>query len=78
MKIAFAIFVLIHGLIHILGFAKAFHLAEVSQLTQPISRAADLLWPIAAIRFAVSAAFLFFTIDFWRGVGLMGILHHRG
>ena len=33
-----AILLAVHGLIHLMGFAKAFGYAELPQLTQPISR----------------------------------------
>lgn len=46
----------VHGLIHLMGFAKAFGFAELPQLTQPISRAWGLAWLAAAILVLVSAA----------------------
>lgn len=49
MKAAYLILIAIHGLIHVLGFVKAFSLAEVSQLTTPISRPIGLLWILAAM-----------------------------
>lgn len=38
----------VHGLIHLMGFAKAFGFAELPQLTQPISKPMGLLWLLAA------------------------------
>jgi hypothetical protein len=38
---------LLHGLIHLTGFAKAFGYAELPQLTQPISREWGLVWLLA-------------------------------
>jgi hypothetical protein len=49
MRIAFNGLLLIHGLIHLLGFAKAFGLAELAQLSQPISRPLGVLWLAAAL-----------------------------
>jgi hypothetical protein len=40
--------VVLHGLIHFLGAAKAFGLAELPQLRQPISHAMGLVWLAAA------------------------------
>jgi hypothetical protein len=37
----------LHGLIHAMGFAKAFGYAELPQLTQPISREMGVLWLLA-------------------------------
>lgn len=39
----------LHGLIHAMGFAKAFGYAELPQLQQPISRATGKGRPAAAI-----------------------------
>src|SRR5215472_6154084 len=59
MTLAFAIFLVIHGLIHLFGFAKAFGLAELPQLHQNISLLAGVLWLIAAALFVAAAACLF-------------------
>lgn len=45
-----------HGLIHLMGFAKAFGYAVLPQLTQPISTAWGVVWLAAAILLAASAA----------------------
>jgi ssRNA-specific RNase YbeY (16S rRNA maturation enzyme) len=38
MTLAFVIFLVVHGLIHLMGFAKASGFAELPQLTQSISQ----------------------------------------
>ena len=38
----------LHGLIHLMGFAKAFGYAELPQLMQPISREWGVVWLLAA------------------------------
>jgi len=48
----------VHGLIHLMGVAKAFGLADLPQLTQPISRAWGLAWLLAAGLVVVTAAML--------------------
>jgi hypothetical protein len=47
-----------HGLIHLMGFAKAFGYANVPQLTQPISRPIGLMWLAAAFLVVASAVML--------------------
>ena len=42
-KIIFILIVVFHGLIHLLGFLKAFDLAKINKLTRPISR--FTYWP---------------------------------
>lgn len=51
LRYLFVFIVCIHGLIHLLGFLKAFQLSEVSQLAQDISRPAGILWLIAMVLF---------------------------
>jgi len=48
MKILFAVFLIVHGLIHLMGTAKAFGVAEIPQLTQQIVRPLGALWLLAA------------------------------
>jgi hypothetical protein len=45
----------IHGVIHVLGFAKAFGFAELPQLTAPISRPLGCLWLSAAVLMLATA-----------------------
>jgi len=48
MKTFFAVFLVVHGLIHLLGTAKAFDVADIPQLTQQIARPLGILWLLAA------------------------------
>ncbi len=48
----------LHGLIHVMGFAKAFGFAALPQLTQPITRAWGVTWLIAACLLSTTAAML--------------------
>ncbi len=49
MKIAYIIIVILHGLIHLIGPAKAMGWAENSPISAPISRPTGLLWLLAAL-----------------------------
>lgn len=49
MRIAFVIIVMIHGLIHLIGFIKGYGIKEIKELTLPISRSMSLLWLMAAL-----------------------------
>jgi hypothetical protein len=55
MRIALSGLLIIHGLIHLMGFAKAFGFAELPQLTQPISRPLGALWLAAGLLMIASA-----------------------
>jgi hypothetical protein len=50
-----AAFLAVHGLIHVMGFAKAFGYAALPKLTQPISREMGLVWLAAALLMALTA-----------------------
>lgn len=49
MKIVFLITVLLHGLIHLLGFVKGLELKEVKELALPISKPIGFTWLTATI-----------------------------
>lgn len=57
MRVVLSAVLTVHGLIHFMGFAKAFGLAELPQLTQPIARPLGLLWLLAGL-LSVGAAWL--------------------
>jgi hypothetical protein len=51
MRIALALLLTIHGLIHVMGFAKAFDLAKLEALKEPISKPMGIVWLAGAILF---------------------------
>jgi len=48
----------VHGLIHLMGFVKAFGYAELPQLTQPISRGMGVAWLTAGALLVASAVMI--------------------
>ena len=73
MRIAFAILIGIHGLIHLLGPAKAFGWADVRQLRIPISPLGGALWLAAAILLTGAAIGFALGAHWWWWLGLTGI-----
>ncbi len=65
MRIVLGMLILLHGLIHLLGFVKAFDIAEVSQLSLPITKPLGLFWLIAALLFLISGALFFYKQTWW-------------
>lgn len=65
MRIAFLVLLFIHGIIHLLGFVKAFGLSEVKQLTHPISKSFGVIWLLAFILFATTALLFAFKNGYW-------------
>lgn len=61
-----ALLALAHGAIHLMGFVKAYGLAEISSLHQPISRPIGLLWLVAAVLFLLTAVLLVLrSVPWW-------------
>lgn len=65
MKTIIIILLVIHGLIHLLGFTKAFNLAAVEQLTLPITKTSGVLWLLATLLFLAAALLFFPDKSFW-------------
>ena len=74
MKIAFAIFLLLHGLIHLIGFLKAFGLAEISQLFQKFSKPEGFLWLVAVLAFVLTDLLFILKSNFWFWVAIVAVL----
>lgn len=64
MKTALIILVFFHGLLHLLGFTKAFNLARLSEFSINISRFNGVLW-LAAALLMISTAVLYFLNRGW-------------
>jgi hypothetical protein len=73
MKVALSLLLVVHGLIHLLGFAKGFHLAALPQLTLPISRSSALAWLAAGSLLLLGAGATFVAPRFWGVVVLLAL-----
>jgi hypothetical protein len=73
MVTAFAILLVVHGLMHLLGVAKAFRWAELPRLTQSISPSVGLLWLVSALLFLAAAVALFRWPRVWWVVGACAV-----
>lgn len=73
MSIAFGVFLALHGLIHLLGAAKAFGLAELPQLMQPISPLRGGLWLTAALLFMGAAIAFWVWPRWWWAIGAVAV-----
>ncbi|RPH59783.1 MAG: hypothetical protein EHM89_10070, partial [Acidobacteria bacterium] len=69
-----AVLVAIHGLIHMMGFVKAFGYAELPQLSRPISRAMGLLWFTAGLLVLASAALMVAWPRRWWMLGILALV----
>jgi hypothetical protein len=74
MRLVFSLVIVVHGLIHLLGFAKAFKYAELNQLTQEISKPAGLLWLLCALAFIVAGVLFAIRQTSWWWAALPAII----
>ena len=65
MRIAIIVLITVHGLIHLMGFAKAFQYAEMKQLTIAISKPVGVMWLVATLLFITSAILVLLKKDYW-------------
>jgi len=65
MKYFLLIIIGIHGLIHLLGFVKAFNYAEINQLTQPISKSSGIIWLMTLLLFVSVFILYLLKSDVW-------------
>lgn len=73
-RIAFIILLCVHGLIHMLGFLKAFELSGTKELTLPVSKPLGILWLAAFISFAVVAVMFSLQSNYWWLFGFVAII----
>ncbi len=74
MRFILCLVIVLHGLIHLMGFAKAFRLGEISTLTQQPSATAGLFWLFCALTFTVAGGFVLFKQDAWWMIALPAII----
>lgn len=73
MTVLFAIVLGVHGLLHLLGCVKAFGLADLPQLSQPISPSLGILWLLTCLLFVAAAVSLFVWPRGWWILGACAI-----
>lgn len=78
MRIALAVLIALHGLIHLLGPARAFGWGDVSQLLPPITPAAGVLWLLAAALLVGAAIGIVLGRSRWWHLALPGVFLSQG
>lgn len=74
MRTFFTILLAIHGLIHLIGFLRAFAFMEGKGFTIPISKPMGLLWLAAFILFAIVAGMFFYNYKEWWIFGAIAVV----
>lgn len=74
MKYLFFLLLVIHGLIHLMGFINAFGIAQLSQLTKEISRPAGSIWLLTTLLFIISCILFLLKKDYWWVIAIASVL----
>jgi hypothetical protein len=74
MGVIILILIIIHAIIHLLGFIKAFGYAEIKTITSPVSKPMGVVWLIAFLIIIVAGILFAFKIWFWWMPMFAGIL----
>jgi hypothetical protein len=74
MKPALAAVVALHGVIHFAGFAKAFHWADMNQLTKSISKPLGVAWLVAGLALLATAIVLLANARRWWILGAVAAI----
>lgn len=73
-KAAILFILFLHGLIHVMGFLKAFQFAVIQHLHTPISRVNGAFWLLAAVLFVSAGIALILKSPFWFVLAFVGVL----
>lgn len=74
MRYLIGLLMLAHGLIHLLGFIKAFGISQINQLPREISKPVGTIWLVTALLMIIASATIVFKKEGWWGIALAGAL----
>jgi hypothetical protein len=74
LKYVFAFIVIMHGLIHLMGFGKAFGYGNIPQLSKHISKPIGSLWLFTAILFVFAVVFYLTKKESWWMIAIPALL----
>ncbi|MFS4418145.1 DUF6544 family protein [Maribacter sp. 2307ULW6-5] len=78
MRTLLVLLLMVHGAIHLMGFAKGFDLGNVGQFSRDISRPMGLLWLVAGCLFLLAGFLYGFQKDSWAAVALAAVVLSQG
>ena len=74
LKYLLPIILFAHGLLHILGFAKAFNYADITQLSKYISKPNGIFWLLTALLFITAAILCLLKKEGWEYVAFAAVV----
>lgn len=73
MQTALITFIGIHGIIHLLGFLKAYGIAEFNGIDQSISKVSGLFWLLTFLLLVVTMVLFIIRSDYWWALGFIAV-----
>jgi len=74
LRIFFLIILLLHGVIHFIGFAKAFNYGIITQISKEIPKPSGLLWLLTAFLFIAATILFLLKKDAWIFCGFAAVI----
>ncbi|CAN5505695.1 hypothetical protein BH10BAC5_BH10BAC5_15880 [soil metagenome] len=74
LKIILICLIAVHGLLHFIGFIKAYKFSDIPQLVVHYSKSIGNLWFLAAVLFLVSSLFLFIDNEIWSYIVIIAVV----
>lgn len=72
-RVVLLILITLHGLLHIVGFVKAFKLAPMPRLQHPINKTNGILWLVAAFMIMTCGVMFYTFTEGWWILGLASV-----
>lgn len=74
MRIVFAIILLLHGLIHVLGAIKAFGTTSIPQFSRPISKTEGVFWIVCMLSLLTTLVLYLLKNELWPTIAIAGAI----
>ena len=74
MRLLLTIIIILHGLVHLLGFVKAYGLMEIRELTQPVSKPVGIIWLMGCLLFILTGIQYLLKNEYWWATAFIALL----
>lgn len=74
MRIVLTLLLVVHGLIHFMGFAKAFDFGNMARFSKEISKPMGLLWLLNGLLFIISVVLFWMKNQTWPMFGIIAVV----
>ncbi|MGD9899445.1 MAG: DUF6544 family protein [Calditrichaceae bacterium] len=70
----FSFIVIVHALIHLLGFAKAYNFGSIQQLTKVISKPMGMIWLFTFLLFVITVLLFWMNKNMWPALAIISVI----